>query len=285
MMTRPDRRWNRRDLLRWLPASLPAFGLWSATSCVIAPPPPTLPMQQRLTREQLHIHSNFELPQQHRLFNELVARRTDVHELLGLPVSDEPIFVYLFDSSESYTTYLRRRFPDFPDRRAFFVETDTRLEIFAYWGDRVAEDLRHEVAHGYLHAVVPGLPLWLDEGLAEYFEVPRTADGRHERHIRRLARAAAKGTWRPNLPRLEGMTHPDQMAQQDYAESWAWVHWLLESTPKHRKLLRRYLARLRVTGAAPLLSRRLTEEVPEAERQLLKWLTTLADEQVPALDE
>ena len=53
-------------------------------------------------------------------------------------------------------------------RRAFFVETDTQLSVYAQWGDRVAEDLRHEVTHGYLHAVVPNVPLWIDEGLAEF---------------------------------------------------------------------------------------------------------------------
>ena len=73
--------------------------------------------------------------------------------------------------------YLTRNFPSVPSRRAFFLETDTRLAVYAHWSDRVAEDLRHEVAHGYLHSVVPGLPLWLDEGLAEYFEVPRGQNG------------------------------------------------------------------------------------------------------------
>ncbi len=62
----------------------------------------------------------------------------------------------------------RANIPSFPARRAFFVETDTRLAVYAYWGDRIAEDLRHEVAHGYLHACVPadsalaGRGLWLN---------------------------------------------------------------------------------------------------------------------------
>ncbi len=269
-------RWPNRLFLMW------SVGL--VGGCAVAPPAAPLPMERRLTRDQLRIHANFELPRRHRLFNELVARRNDVHELLGLPVSDEPIHVYLFESPEAYTAYLRQRFPEFPDRRAFFVETDTRLEVFAYWGDRVAEDLRHEVAHGYLHAVVPGLPLWLDEGLAEYSEVPRTADGRHERHIRRLDKALDARQWKPDLARLEALQSPEQMSQQDYAESWAWVHWLLESSPERRKLLRHYLARLRVTGQAPLLSKLIAEQEPRADRELVAWLRRLADEQVSASD-
>lgn len=235
-------------------------------------------MARQLTRQQLEIYSNFELPREHRLFTELEARRKDVHETLGVPVSEEPIYVYLFSSADSYADFLQQRFPDFPHRRAFFVETDTKLEVFAYWGDRVAEDLRHEVAHGYLHAVVPGLPLWLDEGLAEYFEVPRTADGRHELHIRKLNEALDRGDWKPDLARLEQLQHPDQMAQQDYAESWAWVHWLLESSAENRAILRQYLARLRVTGSAPSLSQNVTNQVPHADQELVDWLRRLAEE-------
>ncbi|GIT30210.1 MAG: hypothetical protein Ct9H300mP1_22560 [Planctomycetaceae bacterium] len=33
------------------------------------------------------------------------------------------------------------------------------------------EDLRHEFTHGVLHSSLKRVPLWLDEGLAEYFEV------------------------------------------------------------------------------------------------------------------
>ena len=67
----------------------------------------------------------------------------------------------------------------------------------------MAEDLRHEVAHGYLHAVVPNLPLWLDEGLAEYFEVPRGLDGVNRPHVDRACRRAWPTTGGPNLARLE----------------------------------------------------------------------------------
>ena len=68
---------------------------------------------------------------------------------------------------------MTRHFPGTPSRRAFFVESPTHLSVYAQWGDRVQEDLRHEVVHGYLHAVLRDIPLCLDEGIAEYFEVPR----------------------------------------------------------------------------------------------------------------
>ena len=92
------------------------------------------------------------------MFEELTAQRPDLCHRLALPCSDEPIHVYLFETAERFPGFIKLHHPEFPDRRAFFVETDARLLVYAQWGDRVAEDLRHEVAHGYLHSVVPNVP-------------------------------------------------------------------------------------------------------------------------------
>ncbi|NLX53522.1 MAG: hypothetical protein GXY58_00220 [Planctomycetaceae bacterium] len=235
----------------------------------------TLPASNALVRDQLVIHSDFRLPRHHRLVDELVARRNDVVERLRLPVSDEPIHVYLFDTPERFQAFVAQHHPDFPDRRAFFLESDTRLDVYAYWGDRVAEDLRHEVTHGYLHTMVPHLPLWLDEGLAEYFEVPRSEGGLNAPHRTMLVQAVHERNWQPDLPRLERLTAPFEMTQQDYAESWAWVHLLLDSTPQRRELLQNHLARIRMTGTALPLSQVLLAAEPQAAQHLIAHLQAL----------
>ena len=74
---------------------------------------------------------------------------------MALPRSDEPIHVYLFENPERFQGFMRLHYPKFPDRRAFFVKTDTQLTVYAQWGDRMAEDLRHEVTHAYVHAAAP----------------------------------------------------------------------------------------------------------------------------------
>ncbi len=208
-----------------------------------------LPDKFTVNLDQLVIHTNFALPSQHRLLQEINAERLDVASTLALPVSDEKINVYLFKDAEQFTKFIRTKYPNFPDRRAFFVETDTQLLIYAQWGDRMAEDLRHEVSHGYMHSVVSNLPLWLDEGLAEYFEVPRGTHGVNEPHVKQLNELAKQGKWRPNIGRLESMHSPAEMTELEYAESWAWVHWLLETEPARRTLLQNYVADLHRTGA------------------------------------
>jgi len=236
---------------------------------------PILPTEYTAQRGQLIIYSDVALPKQHRLFDDLTALREEVANRLELSVSDEPIHVYLFETSERFDAFLTLHFPDLPLRRAFFVESDTRLAVYAHWGDRVAEDLRHEVAHGYLHSVLPGLPLWLDEGLAEYFEVPRGKRGWHAMHIGELTGA---GRWEPDLARLESLTSVNEMSQMDYAEAWAWVHLLLETTPPRREVLVNYLQMLRKEGAQYPLSLDVRRLHSDPHRILQEHLAALAEQ-------
>ena len=219
-----------------------------------------LPNRTELTAGQLVIHADFPLAGQHRLVRELESLRADVSQELDLPISDEPVHLYLFENPAKYDAFVAEQFPSFPARRAFFVETDTRLSVFAAWQDRVAEDLRHETTHGYVHSVVPTIPLWLDEGVAEFFELPRSEQGLHRAHVAHLAGKLLEGTWQPNLDKLERLTAAGDLSQDHYAEAWCWVHWLLRTTPERRKLLQDYLADVRRDATTPPLSARLRYE-------------------------
>jgi hypothetical protein len=264
---------------RLVVAILLAFALPALGGCARLRAVPALPQRNSLVLDQLVIHSNAALPQRHRLLGELKAQRGELSAKLALPVSDEPIHVYLFPTSDELGAFLRVHFPQLPERRAFFVESDTRLTVYAYWGDRVAEDLRHEVAHGYLHAVVPRLPLWLDEGLAEYFEVPRGLAGVNRSHVEALVVELGRG-WQPDIERLEQLRETGEMTQTDYAESWAWVHFLLETTAQRRQLLQAYLQSLRASAPPAPLSARLGRPGDEIGRQLTDYLQ-LVHEQRP----
>jgi hypothetical protein len=259
---------------RWIAV----LGLTVVAGCAPMVSRVELPDRHALVREQLEIHSDSPIPAQHRLLEELTARRYDLSRSLDLPVSNEPILVYLFDDGEAFRAFMGLRHPDFPRRRAFFIETDTRLTVYAHWGDRVAEDLRHETVHGYLHSMVPNLPLWLDEGLAEYFEVPRGYQGRHRAHLSRLLARVEHGDWQPNLTRLEQIDSRDafDMSQDDYAESWAWVHFLLRSRPENLRLLQQYLARLRRDAAADPIGMQLQAALGRPDLALVDHLRRLA---------
>ncbi|MEO2045957.1 MAG: DUF1570 domain-containing protein [Pirellulales bacterium] len=235
--------------------------------------------------EPLIIHCDFVLPQQSRLVDQLVQQRSVLSEKLNLTLTSEPVHIYLFADEQAYYQFLSRQFPDFPPRRALFVETDTQLAIYAFWGSHVIEDLRHEVTHGYLHGsgFLYGskgqLPLWLDEGLAEYFEVGRSYQGLHKKHAAFLQQQYLASSWHPNLARLESLQSASKMTQQDYAESWAWVHFLLETSPERQSLLGQYFADLRNSPTNDALSHRISKQLVRADLTLLEHLQILWGEE------
>ena len=65
------------------------------------------------------------------------------------------------------------------------------------------------------------------------------------------------------------------MTQDDYAEAWAWVHFLMESRPECLDLLRGYLADLRRDGAATPLSTRLTSMFDRPDAALMEHVRRL----------
>lgn len=203
--------------------------------------PAKLPDRREVTRDSLVFHTNFYFPRRHRLVEELLGRRAEIESVLGLTPSEETIHIFLFQDQQKFRQFLQEQHPSFPDRRAFFLQSATNLIVYAHWNPRVAEDLRHEVTHAYVHSVIPEVPLWLDEGIAEYFEVPATKQGLNQAHLDYLVAEYESGRWKPDLERLESLNEAGEMSQTDYAESWLWIHYLVHHSDRSLGLLQSYL--------------------------------------------
>jgi len=220
------------------------------------------------------LHSEFALepylPQIRRL-EELPAR---FHKTLDLPVTDQPIEVHLLSNRRRYRDHVRRRVPQAVKRRALYLKTRDRGYVFAYRHDDWGQDLLHECTHALIHNALPYLPLWLDEGLAEYFERPAsTAAGPHP-HLRRLRWSMRLG-WNPSLKRLESRRSFSEITAGDYREAWAWVHFLLHGPPKARQALADYLAAIRNGRPPGHFSRFLQTRLPSAAGQVKTHLAQL----------
>ena len=87
--------------------------------------------------------------------------------------------------------------------------------VYTFYGEHIRQDLRHELTHALLHSVLRDVPLWLDEGLAEFFELPPEADGVNTQHLDALSRAQ----FQPDLARLEQLTLVEQMKPPEYREA------------------------------------------------------------------
>ena len=128
--------------------------------------------------------------------------------------------------------------------------------IFASRSAALAKDLRHEVTHAHLHETVAGLPLWLDEGMAEYYEMPGLQRRYGHPHQPEIMRALGQG-WQPDLAMLENLSPRHPLGQRDYSQAWAWFHFFLHAEPGYRRSLVNFLADLRAGRPAGQLSHRL----------------------------
>lgn len=252
---------------------------WTAclpTGCASLTKPAETSDRRIVERGQLVFYTNVALDREPRLVDGLTALREEIETKLKLRVPPAPIRIHLFESPEKYAEYMRRYYPELPPRPAYFLQTETRLTVYAQWGPAVAEDLRHEVSHGYLHAALPRIPLWMDEGLAEYFEVAPDRGGVNVPHLRLLTAEIAAGRRRPDLARLERLHELSQFSQLDYAESWAWVHWLLDGEGSPRQVLTSQIVRLSGQKPTGSVAVEVAQFVPEPEVTLLRHLDRLS---------
>lgn len=212
-----------------------------------------LPSQHTVNSKHFVIHSNVRLEPGNVLVQELEELRERLFATLRLPRQRDPVNVYLFSNEASYRYYMNTTWQNLPPRRAYFVGTTRELAVYSFLGSNVQEDLRHEFTHGLLHASLRTVPLWLDEGLAEYFEVsPNIPRSIHTDHVNEW-KTASRENWSPNLYKLEMLTDFRDMTQRDYAEAWGWVHYMLQTSDETSDILLRYLASLESAKTPPRL--------------------------------
>lgn len=214
------------------------------------------------------------------LVQELENVRERLFATLRLPEQRDPVNVYLFSNEASYRYYMNTTWQNLPPRRAYFVGTSRELAVYSFVGSNVLEDLRHEFTHGLLHASLRTVPLWLDEGLAEYFEVdPNVPDAIHSEHVNEWKKASQEN-WSPNLFKLEMLTDFRDMTQRDYAEAWGWVHYMLQTSDETAEVLLQYLASLESAKTAPRLLPQLEAAAPTYFNDLQSHVTRMQDSAV-----
>jgi hypothetical protein len=116
----------------------------------------------------------------------------------------------------------------------------------------------HEYTHLLVGNAVRGMPVWLGEGMAEYFSTFRmTMGGRGAEaghpigwHIQLL-----RQRWLPIMELLDtrhssGLYNESDKRSIFYAESWALTHYILSQMPNGRSAINTYVARVNA-GASP----------------------------------
>lgn len=171
--------------------------------------------------------------------------------------------VYICDTPESYYVYA-----DFASEDRLEHTTGVYLgqyrQLLFYRAEAEAETLQtmtHEAFHEYLHSVLPAVPIWLNEGMAEYagsvaIEGGRVASegGILRGRLRNLQAAFERG-WQGFQFEVILQESREQFYSRSpelqYAQAWSMVHFLmLGKGGKYKPLLDQYIQALREKGSA-----------------------------------
>ena len=164
--------------------------------------------------------------------------------------------------------------PGVPYRRALYVKAAGPGRVYVYRSKELPVDLRHESTHALLHAALPMVPLWLDEGLAEYFEVPADKRAFENPHLSALFKTEIQWGKVPPLASLEARRNLAEMTTVDYRNAWAWVHFMFHGPRAAHEELVRYLADIAAERPVAPLSQRLAERLPDLDEQFRQHFHT-----------
>jgi hypothetical protein len=271
---RPVRR-LRRSIALWV---IPLPLLFVSCATLSDRGQPLVPTRYQLRTGPFIIFSNFPMTDDPPAVHCLQALERDMAKHLDFRprVDDNPVEIYVLDDRNAFAHFLRFYYPELPPRRAFFLAQGSQRVVYTYSSPRLEEDLRHEATHALLRGSYGDLPLWLDEGFAEFFETDLARPGAEHERIDHIVDDLAGG-WTPNLPRLESLSDIRQMTPRDYREAWAWVHLFLNGSPPEKGVL---LTSLTELTAAPAKLR--LEEKGASNERLLAHIKALQSRSLAA---
>ena len=249
---------SRRAQLAYIAALLAGAAMFSAGAAGLA--------ENRWPDERsagvFHCHADFQLENFDRLWSEMGKLEIDLRQHLRVAPVKEPIHLFLFRDEKIYRDYIGLHFSDVPYRKALYIKAGGPGMVFAYLNDEFANDVRHEGTHALLHASLPVVPLWLDEGLAEYFEVPAAERAFGNPHLGKT-RWAARFAQVPRLEDLESIHNLNEMGAAEYRHAWAWVHFMLHGPAEAHEELVAFLEAIGSHSPPGVLSTRLRKRMPD----------------------
>jgi hypothetical protein len=194
----------------------------------------------------------------------------EIATVLGVEKTTESIHVVILRSKEEYERYLQDNYPSVPTRRALYIRDRGPGLVLTYHHAHWITDARHECTHAILHSGNANLPLWLDEGLAEYFETSSEDRTAHPVHLNAV-RAQLRFGQVPEIEQLELVPSTVNMSGSEYRDAWAMVTFLLHRSDASKQLLQSYVQDLLKQRTAGLLRHRISESIPQWREEYVAW--------------
>ena len=218
------------------------------------------------------IRSEFPLQDVHELVQNLGDLQAEIEKTLGLRCQPQAIQIHLFNSKRSYNQYISIRVPEGVNRRALYVPGTDAGRVYAYRDKELDTDVRHETTHALLHTALPYVPIWIDEGFAEYFEVPAGRREKGNPHRGELQNAIRFERWKPNIAYLESKRELLDMKKLEYRDSWGIVHFMIHGPVEAREALAAYFEEIQSGDVPTPLSQSLRQRIPNLEQAIVEHL-------------
>lgn len=195
--------------------------------------------------------------------------------------------LYLLADKPRFDAWLEERRPGTPSRpyAGVFLPGENEVGVWAYGPEEeIVNTILHESSHVIMFQMAPRAPVWIQEGMAQYFStIAPTSDGKLRitplPHARDLIR-----TWREekrliSLRDYLGISESQwrKLAHQQnaipYTLAWALVYFMM-SEPVGQQTLRRILHDLEKSGQWPTLETldmRYPGGLPQLEYAFFRW--------------
>lgn len=212
----------------------------------------------RFTQDQFSVYSTVSLLT---LEPHLAALRTlpnELRETLQIEVADSPVHIVVLSDRESLDQYAKKILPNAPSRQALYIRHRGPGLVLTYFHKNWIRDVRHECTHALMDASGMSLPIWQDEGLAEYFETVGGKPLRHPSHLKSVQQQIRFGQI-VDLQTIETTEIQEGLDGKGYRDSWSVVAFLLHSSVETRAAYHLYLKEHQTKQAAGLLSHRVRD--------------------------
>jgi hypothetical protein len=246
--------------------------MFSLTQSVISSPADYVKWTDARQVGPFNLQATFSLAKYEKLFNELPDLQREITRTLGVRPTATPVYVYLFSNEEQYRAYVERRFPKVPYRTALFVVDGKQPSVYTFEKADMDIDLRHECTHALLHGSLPEVPLWLDEGLAKYFEVPASQRAFDHPYFddMKWKWSLRLGMVRP-IESLEDRKNLSELDTADYRNAWAWVHFMMHGPEAAHAVLVNNISYYQASTTPPSkFSTQLAEAVPNPTEKMIQ---------------
>ena len=197
-----------------------------------------------------------------RIYRQAAATVSHVCDTLQLPEPTDKLEIRCFASNRDYNRWVKRYYPDFAALDSCYIHHGRRHVVLTYDRPDLDRVLRHEVTHFILHSSIPQIPRWLDEGIAQYFELECSSPWRRSRRLAELREYLRSHRDGPDSSSLANAYELEDFGGPEYLQAWGWCCFMMDYSPRMRHRLLEALSLMQLgPGASEIATASMLDQM------------------------